>query len=100
MSKKAFDKIAGGIKEAIAITRGTAKTRYRAHVPAEIDVAAVRKKTGLSQGEFSLRFGIPVGTLRDWEQKRRDPDGAARVLLTVIDREPKAVARALELSNR
>jgi putative transcriptional regulator len=58
-------------------------------------VKAVRKRLGMTQPEFAARFGIPVGTLRDWEQKRRRPEGPARVLLTVIDREPEAVKRAL-----
>ncbi len=56
---------------------------------------AVRKRLGLSQVAFAARFGVSIGTLRDWEQKRRRPEGPARVLLTVIDREPKAVERAL-----
>jgi putative transcriptional regulator len=64
-------------------------------VPADIDVRAVRKRLRMTQPEFAARFGIQVGTLRDWEQKRRRPEGPARVLLTVIDREPEAVKRAL-----
>ena len=55
----------------------------------------VRKQTGLSQGEFAEHYRIPVGTLRDWEQARREPDGAALAYLTVIEREPEAVRRAL-----
>lgn len=83
-------------KEARAFARGEAKTsRYRIHVPADIDVKSVRKRLGLSQAEFSARFGIPPGTLRDWEQGRRSPEGPARVLLKVIENDPKAVERAL-----
>ena len=54
----------------------------------------VRKQTGLSQGEFAERYRIPVSTLRDWEQARREPDAAALAYLTVIEREPEAVSRA------
>jgi putative transcriptional regulator len=59
------------------------------------DAKAIRKLTGLSQTEFAWRFGFDVSALRDWEQKRRVPDRAARVLLAVIQYEPKAVERAL-----
>lgn len=55
----------------------------------------VRKTTGLTQEQFAERFRIPVGTLRDWEQARREPDAAALAYLRVIEREPEAVARAL-----
>jgi putative transcriptional regulator len=50
----------------------------------------------LTQEEFAARYGLPAATIRDWEQKRRQPDGAARVLLQIIKKEPKAAARALK----
>ncbi len=56
----------------------------------------VRHALGLSQEEFAQRFRIPVGTLRDWEQGRVEPDQAARAYLTVIARIPDAVLMALE----
>ncbi len=65
-----------------------------------LDLPAIRKRLGLSQNEFSARFGIPAGTLRDWEQNRRRPEGPARALLIVIDKEPDAVKRALEPLRR
>ncbi|MGQ0674695.1 MAG: helix-turn-helix domain-containing protein [Rhodospirillales bacterium] len=58
-------------------------------------VKAIRVRAKLSQTSFARRYGIPVGTLRDWEYGRRAPDAAALTLLSVIDREPKAVARAV-----
>ena len=67
----------------------------RRSVPAHIDVAAIRRKLGLSQEEFALRFGLDVATVRNWEQGRCQPDGAARVLLRVIERHPAAVEGAL-----
>ena len=83
-------------KEARAIARGEADpATYRVHVPSDIDVKAIRMKLQLSQAEFANRFGIAPGTLRDWEQNRKRPDGPARVLLVVIDKEPEAVKRAL-----
>jgi putative transcriptional regulator len=59
-------------------------------------VRALRKKLNLTQEEFAARFHLPLGTVRDWEQGAHRPDRAAQVLLTVIARDPDAVARALE----
>ncbi len=61
----------------------------------DIDVAALRKRLGMSQGVFARTFGLSVGTVRDWEQKRSQPDRPAQVLLRVIEREPQAALRAL-----
>ena len=55
----------------------------------------IRRALGLSQEEFAGRFHIPLGTLRDWEQERCEPDQTARAYLTVIARDPEAVQRAL-----
>jgi putative transcriptional regulator len=67
----------------------------RAEVVWPADIAAIRHRLGLSQTEFARWFGISPGTLRNWEQGRRVPEGPARVLLKVIEREPEAVRRAL-----
>ena len=58
-------------------------------------VRIIRRALGLSQEEFAGRFHIPLGTLRDWEQGRKEPDAAARAYLVVIARNPLAVAEAL-----
>jgi len=58
-------------------------------------IRALRKRLKLSRQKFADRFGLDVRALQDWEQGRRVPDRSARVLLTVIDREPEAVERAL-----
>lgn len=58
-------------------------------------VKVIRRAQGLSQEDFSLRFHIPIGTLRDWEQGRKDPDAAARAYLVVNGRSPVAVTEAL-----
>ncbi len=67
-----------------------------AEVPAEVDVRAIREKLKLSQPEFAARFGFTAASVRQWEQGRRRPHGPARVLLTIIAKEPNAVRRALE----
>lgn len=96
MAKEVFNDIAAGLQDALAIVRGEADpSTYRVHVPPVIDVRAIRKRTGLSQERFAHRFGLSPAAVRDWEQKRRNPDPAARALLIVIDREPEAVERAL-----
>jgi putative transcriptional regulator len=59
-------------------------------------VRALREKLKLTQEEFAARFHLPLGTIRDWEQGAHRPDRAAQVLLTVIAKEPEAVARALK----
>ena len=83
-------------EEGVAIARGQLKeSSYRVYVPDDIDVTKIRAKLGLSQSVFAAKFGIKEGTLQDWEQRRRKPEGAARVLLMVIAREPEAVRRAL-----
>lgn len=91
-------KIVAGLREAISYAKGAPAqarvTRYR--VPDNIDVRKLREDLGMSQPEFALKFGFSLGTLRQWEQGRRYPDGAARVLLTVITHRPEAVKEALE----
>ena len=59
-------------------------------------VRALRKKLNMTQEQFAKRFHLPLGTVRDWEQGAHRPDKAAQVLLTVIAKDPDAVARALE----
>lgn len=59
------------------------------------DIRTLRGRLGLSQQRFADAFGVSVGTVRNWEQGRRRPDGPAQILLQVIDREPNAVLRAL-----
>jgi len=59
-------------------------------------VKVMRRALGLTQEEFAARFRIPLGTVRDWEQGKSEPDQAARAYLTVIARDPEAVRKALE----
>jgi putative transcriptional regulator len=90
MSKKAFDKIAAGLTEALEIARGNAKPT-KLHVPAEIDVRGIRKGLGLSQDEFAQEFGFTIHQIRDWEQGRSRPLDGLRAYLMIIERNPKAV---------
>ena len=63
--------------------------------PDRLDVKAIRRRLGLTQMEFARRYGLSLGSIRNWEQGCRQPDGPARILLRVIEREPEAVQRAL-----
>jgi putative transcriptional regulator len=93
---KAGSRILQGAREALAYAKGEADTEdFRVHVPAVVDVRAIREKLGLSQFAFAARYGFSVGRVRDWEQGRSAMDTPSRILLTVIDKEPEAIERAL-----
>ena len=88
-----------GLENAVRYAKGSkaGTVEHRVEVPTRVDVRSVRAKLGMSQQRFAERFGISTATLWNWEQGRRQPEGPARVLLTIIDREPKAVRRALHV---
>ncbi len=92
---KAADRIMQGLREAAAHARGEKVPGLKVHVPRTVDVHALRRKTGLSQEEFSRRIGVSKGTLRNWEQGRRRPDGPARVLLALLARNPQIVEETI-----
>lgn len=83
--------------EALAIAHGKAKPA-RTIIVETIDVAAIRKRLGLSQDAFARKFGLSPATLRDWEQGRRRMDRTAQAFLKVIDRAPEAVEKALKVA--
>jgi len=100
MGKKAFDKIAGGLSEVLAITRGEAKPA-KLYIPTEIDVRATRSKLALSQEDFAALFGFTVNQIKDWEQGRSRPLGGVRAYLMIIDRDAKSVLALLRsLTNK
>jgi putative transcriptional regulator len=89
------DSIKRGPQEAIAYADGTAdRNSFGVHIPAEVDVKAIRAGLGMSQQEFAGRFGFSVNTLRHWQQGTRVPEGSARAHLLVISRAPNAVQAA------
>jgi putative transcriptional regulator len=91
-----FEGIKRGLEEAIAYARGEADlSKYRVHVPKDIDVRAIRKSTGLTQQAFAVRYGFNLARLRDLEQKRTRPDSVVRAYLLVIQKHPEAVEEAL-----
>jgi putative transcriptional regulator len=66
-----------------------------AAAPRVPQVGIIRRALKLSQEEFARAYHIPIGTLKDWEQSRKEPDAAARAYLRVIAREPETVRKAL-----
>jgi putative transcriptional regulator len=67
----------------------------RLNVPDRIDMVSIRKRTGLSQPAFANSIGVPVATLRNWERGHRSPQGPARVLLALLERNPRIVEDTL-----
>jgi putative transcriptional regulator len=88
-------RILQSVRRARAYARGETTDGFVAHVPEDVDVKAIRTKLGLSQEAFALRFGFSLAAVRDWEQHRRQPEQAARVLLMVIAHDPDVVNEAL-----
>lgn len=93
---KAFEMMRAGLEEALAYAEGKADlSKYRVHVPEKIDVKGLRTSLGLTQDEFAQRFLFTAARVKDWEQGRSSPDSSTRAYLTVIERDTKAVDRAL-----
>jgi putative transcriptional regulator len=92
---RAGSSILQGAREALAFARGETTEGFIVHVPKDVNVKQIRQKTGLTQEAFARRFGFTAAAVRDWEQGRRQPEQAARVLLLVIAHNPDAVTEAL-----
>jgi putative transcriptional regulator len=101
MSKRNIGKeIIQGLEEIKAWKRGELKlTTHTVELPKAADVPAIRKELGLSQPEFAGFMGVSVGTLRNWEQERREPHGPARALLLVASKQPAAVRAAFDAAK-
>ena len=69
----------------------------RVHVVKVPDVRAIRRKLNLSQQEFAQKYRIPLPTLRNWEQGRRQPDAPAAAYLHAIAMRPREISEALKL---
>ena len=93
--KKLSDRILEGLGHAVAHAQDVCVPGLRVHVPKSVNVAAIRRKTGLSQDIFSARIGVSAATLRNWEQGRRQPEGPARVLLALVAKRPEIVEELL-----
>ena len=94
--KRDFGKeILTGLEKIAAWKRGEKKLRaIEVAMPTAADVKAIRDSLDLSQESFAGFLGVSLGTVRDWEQKRREPQGPARALLLVAAKQPRAVRAA------
>ena len=95
MKDEDFNGIMEGIEDATAFVQGK---HSRAHVVAGPDIKALRKRIKMTQAMFAKTYCLPLGTVKDWEQGRRQPDAPARALLAVIEKNPEAVKKALAAS--
>ncbi|ETK15797.1 Cro/CI family transcriptional regulator [Pseudomonas sp. FH4] len=94
MEKNLFDRLVESMTQMDEIDRGERQPSREFHVDA-VQVKKIRQATGLSQTTFAKRIDVAVGTLRNWEQGRREPEGPARALLRAINNDPEHVLAAL-----
>jgi len=95
MKKELFNDLIKSIQEAGQIRKGLLKpSRVFEYRP--VDVKRVRNKLHVSQSQFALMIGVSRATLQNWEQGRREPEGPAKALLKVVEKNPKAVLEALQ----
>lgn len=94
MENNLFNELLASVEQMDEIVRGERAPSRESHVDA-MHVKAVRATTGLSQAKFAKVIDVPVGTLRNWEQGRRDPTGPARVLIRAIEKDPEHVLHAI-----
>ena len=92
--KTQFEQMMNGLNDVEAFLAGK-QEGFKAHVPQEVDVKAIRNRLGMTQARFSNTFGFSLDAIKHWEGGRRTPEAPARTLLTVIDKNPAAVLTAL-----
>ncbi|MCF6763027.1 NadS family protein [Pseudomonas fragi] len=91
---KFFDELMESVQQMDEIVRGERQPSREFHVDA-LQVKEIRKATGLTQARFAALIDVQLGTLRNWEQGRRDPTGPAKALLKAIHNDPVNVLNAL-----
>ncbi len=97
MTKSGFERLKAAMEDAIAYAEGD-HSRGREVYPRSLtpeEIKEVRRGLRLTQKEFAVVFRVGLGTVRHWERGDRRPEGPAKTLLRVIQREPEAVLRAL-----
>lgn len=94
MNKKLFADLVESMTQMNEIARGERAPSREFHVE-PLAIKELRSKLGLSQPKFAKLLRVDVGTLRNWEQGRREPTGPARALLAAIRRDPTHVLKAL-----
>ncbi len=92
--KTQFEQMMDGLNDVEAFLAGE-QEGFKAHVPKDVDVKAIRNRLGMTQARFSDTFGFSLDAIKHWEGGRRTPEAPARTLLTVIAGNPAAVLNAL-----
>jgi putative transcriptional regulator len=94
MNDTMFDELLESTKQAVAISKNSipASRRFTITPP---DIAAIRNTADKSQEDFARMIGVSVGTLRNWEQGRRKPEGPALALLKIVSADPAYVEKIL-----
>ena len=92
--KTQFEQMMEGLNDVEAFLAGE-QEGFKAHVPHDVDVKAIRNRLGMTQARFSDTFGFSLDAIKQWEGGRRTPEAPARTLLAVIDKNPAAVLTAL-----
>jgi putative transcriptional regulator len=95
MEKNLFNRLVDSMTQMDEIDRGERQPSREFHIDAA-QVKKIRQATGLSQARFAETIDVALGTLRNWEQGRRDPEGPARALLRAIHNDPDHVLAALK----
>lgn len=95
MDQEDFDGIVQGLREVARYRRGE-REGFVVHAPDQVDVASIRRRHNQTQAAFARTYGFSLSAVRDWEQGRRRPERAARLLLAMISSEPQTVKRVLE----
>jgi len=96
MKNSEFGKLIESVRQARDISKGR-RSASRVFKVEATDIRALRARTQLSQPDFAALLGVELGTLRNWEQGRREPTGPAKALLRAIQRDPENVLRALSV---
>jgi len=94
MNDKDFQKLVESVKQMGSIMRGE-NIPHRQTELGTVGVKDLRVRLGLTQKQFSGMIGVSIKTLQNWEQGRREPEGPAKALLRVVEKEPQAVMNAL-----
>ena len=94
MKKDDFSKLVESIKQAGYIKKGKRKAG-RTFLYKTPDIKSIRKRLHVSQSEFALMIGVSKSTVQNWEQGRREPEGPAKALLRIAEKNPQAVFEAL-----
>ena len=97
MKKALFNELVESLSQAGQIRKGClSPSRVKTYGP--VDVKRIRSGLHISQSQFAMMIGVSKSTLQNWEQGRRHPDGPARALLCIAEKQPQAVLDALQAS--